>query len=432
MFARKAFALAILFVFVVFAPSVSGENIWTTYPPIESVDSNRQMTIAVEENNVLWFGTDEGVRSFDGHGGVVLLKENGLASNKINAVAVDKKGIKIFATEEGVSVYDDSDRSIPAVWKTYTEKDGLADDRVRHIVIDKNNVAWFGTVGGISRFDGTTWNTYLPKNINRAYDGNCITGLAVDHDGVLWCSLIYNDGIFSYDGKTWKQFKIDGLNTNNVSTIAVDKDNVKWFATMYFYPYCAVFSFDGVSWKKYSYQEISCHGSVLSIAVDNSNTKWFGTDLGLRSYDGKTWKIHSPANGLPGNFIRAIAVDKNNVKWFLTKEGLGSYENSVPTWVEEKEVPQGINLRGNFPNPFNPTTTIEFSVGASDTATLSIYNLAGQKVRTLINGERLTAGVHSVVWNGKDEAGNAVSSGVYFCRIMAGNLMSVSKMTLMR
>ncbi|MDD5071291.1 MAG: T9SS type A sorting domain-containing protein [Patescibacteria group bacterium] len=253
----------------------------------------------------------------------------------------------------------------------------------------------------------------------------------MDHDGVLWCSLIYNDGIFSYDGKTWKQFKVDGLNTNNISTIAVDEDNVKWFATMYFYPYCAVFSFDGVSWKKYSYQEIFCHGSVLSIAVDSNNTKWLGTDLGLRSYDGRTWEIHSPANGLPSNFIRAIFVDKNSVKWFLTDQGVSSFDDRTPTSVETEETPQSINLRGNFPNPFNPSTTIEFTVSSDNPVALDIYSVAGQKVRTLVNG-RLTVGVHSVVWDGRDETGLAVSSGIYLCRITAGNFTSVHKMTLAR
>ena len=70
----------------------------------------------------------------------------------------------------------------------------------------------------------------------------------------------------------------------------------------------------------------------------------------------------------------------------------------------------------NFPNPFNPETTISFSVPVSGPTTLKVYNLKGQVIRTLVNDSR-EAGRHSVVWNGKDDNGNSVSSGMYFFRV---------------
>lgn len=70
----------------------------------------------------------------------------------------------------------------------------------------------------------------------------------------------------------------------------------------------------------------------------------------------------------------------------------------------------------NFPNPFNPETTISFSVPVSGPTTLKVYNLKGQVIRTLVNDAR-EAGRHSVVWNGKDDNGNSVSSGMYFFRV---------------
>ena len=70
-------------------------------------------------------------------------------------------------------------------------------------------------------------------------------------------------------------------------------------------------------------------------------------------------------------------------------------------------------LEQNYPNPFNPTTQIRFSIPKSTHVTLSIYNMMGQKVRTLIDGQ-LSAGAHSTQWNGTDDNGALVANAVYF------------------
>ena len=88
----------------------------------------------------------------------------------------------------------------------------------------------------------------------------------------------------------------------------------------------------------------------------------------------------------------------------------------------------------NFPNPFNPTTTIEFSIEQNqqnELTELVIYNLKGQKVKTLVN-EKLDAGNHSVVWDGKDGNGNSATSGIYFYKLKSGKYTSTKKMILMK
>ncbi len=88
-------------------------------------------------------------------------------------------------------------------------------------------------------------------------------------------------------------------------------------------------------------------------------------------------------------------------------------------------------LKGNYPNPFNPETTISYSVEKAGKVTLEVFNILGQKVKTLVNDSR-NAGNHNVVWNGKDDAGRAVSSGVYFYRMKNGNYSKTNKMILMK
>ena len=86
----------------------------------------------------------------------------------------------------------------------------------------------------------------------------------------------------------------------------------------------------------------------------------------------------------------------------------------------------------NYPNPFNPTTTISFSVSdIPSLVNIEIFNLKGQKVKILVN-EQLAVGQHSVVWNGKDDFNKSVSSGLYFYRMKSENYMFTKKMILMK
>ena len=101
--------------------------------------------------------------------------------------------------------------------------------------------------------------------------------------------------------------------------------------------------------------------------------------------------------------------------------------------AESATMPRGFSLSRNFPNPFNPSTTISYSVpeGEAPLVSLKIYDLSGRVVRTLVNGIR-EAGAYSVVWDGTDSFGRSVSSGVYFYRLKAGSFMQTRKMVLLK
>ena len=88
-------------------------------------------------------------------------------------------------------------------------------------------------------------------------------------------------------------------------------------------------------------------------------------------------------------------------------------------------------LHGNYPNPFNPETTISYSVKDAGAVSIEIYNAKGQLVRTLVNEHKAT-GNYSIVWNGRDNNNQAVSSGVYFYKMLAGKYSSTRKMILMK
>ena len=85
----------------------------------------------------------------------------------------------------------------------------------------------------------------------------------------------------------------------------------------------------------------------------------------------------------------------------------------------------------NYPNPFNPSTTINYSLKENSKVSLNIYNIKGQKVKTLVN-EVLPAGDHSVIWHSRDDNGKHVSSGIYFYKLNAGDHQKVKKMVLLK
>jgi len=114
------------------------------------------------------------------------------------------------------------------------------------------------------------------------------------------------------------------------------------------------------------------------------------------------------------------------VNLFGTVENQAGYTDSE--YTEQAIMPV---LRSNFPNPFNPTTTISFLLPKDATCTLDVYNIRGQKVKNLINETRF-AGNHSVVWNGLDDNGKPVSSGLYFYRLTTPNSSQTNKMLLLK
>ncbi len=102
----------------------------------------------------------------------------------------------------------------------------------------------------------------------------------------------------------------------------------------------------------------------------------------------------------------------------------GTNENNVPSFVN--------NLGNNYPNPFNPTTNISFSIEENGLVSLKIYNIRGQLIKTLVS-ENLDAGVHTMVWDGKDNNSQSVSSGIYLYKMKAGGrYTSTKKMILMK
>ncbi|CUU09838.1 Por secretion system C-terminal sorting domain-containing protein [Candidatus Kryptobacter tengchongensis] len=143
-----------------------------------------------------------------------------------------------------------------------------------------------------------------------------------------------------------------------------------------------------------------------------------------------------------GNRISySIQVDDPNKRYYIVVTAFDKLHNesvpsnevaTIPVAVAEfKETPSKFELYQNYPNPFNIETTIEFDVPFNSWVSLKIYNMLGQEVRTLVDG--LTeAGKHKVIWDGKNDSGQVVTSGIYFCRFIAGTFTKSIKIVLVK
>lgn len=107
---------------------------------------------------------------------------------------------------------------------------------------------------------------------------------------------------------------------------------------------------------------------------------------------------------------------------------------SYPLAAEDEAwsmLPRRYVLHQNYPNPFNPTTVITYALPRTSHVIISVYNLLGQRVRTLVDQSQ-SPGLQTVLWDGRDEAGSDVASGIYFYRIQAENFNQSKKMLLLK
>ncbi|MBN2829287.1 MAG: choice-of-anchor J domain-containing protein [Candidatus Cloacimonetes bacterium] len=144
---------------------------------------------------------------------------------------------------------------------------------------------------------------------------------------------------------------------------------------------------------------------------------WTRVEVDLGDYEDQTVRvgIHCVSEGTLAFLIDNIGI--------YSAGGVGN---------DEQNDVQSVNrLISNYPNPFNPETTIAYEIKNNGHVSMDIYNILGKKVRTLIN-EEVTAGQHNVVWNGTDDNGKNVSSGVYFYKLTSGDFSATNKMILMK
>ena len=164
------------------------------------------------------------------------------------------------------------------------------------------------------------------------------------------------------------------------------------------------------------------------VAIDKQNRFWFENYGNPVIYDNGEWYFYKNQNPQ----ISVLHFDADNTMWFTFNRLLGKF-GDVPVFVDNdySSVPTPFTLDTPYPNPFNMSVTIPFSLPEAARVEVSIYSITGQRVRVL-QADRLPAGSHALRWDGRDDSGTVVSSGLYIVRVAGGGKIAMRKVVLVK
>ena len=431
----------------------------TTFSLCDPMPDNNIKHCTVDNSGTLWIINDLGLTKYDGKTWITFTDGDGIELKDAACVTTGLSGDVWVGTKMGAVHYENT------IWTAFTEDDGLPYNQVNAIAIDLEGHVLFGTENGVCTYDGVTFTTYPTDGL----ESTSIGAIAVGKNNEIWVSTPYIEtstkidkiNISVYGNNAWVTYTMD----YNVTGISPDK------ATIYYKPHILVgtngeifftftveynissyelshntflYEFNKDNWKKLNNLRFTSTCTVITSA----NKIWYGTipyrnsesqDFGgLDCYTVSTnWNYQFGVNnnGLISNHVSSVAISNDDVIWIGTPDGLTRYgepEINTQTFVtDESQNPSEIYILGNYPNPFNQSTTIEFILPNFSFTSLVIYNIMGQHVRELI-AENMAKGNYSVMWDGRDNNGRPVSSGVYFSRLNAGTISTTGSMLLLK
>jgi hypothetical protein len=160
---------------------------------------------------------------------------------------------------------------------------------------------------------------------------------------------------------------------------------------------------------------------------DSGSAQWTADGIALCTAMGEQESARITSDGMGGAIVAWWDHRSGTTGWDIYAQIVYA-DGSVPTAADAPAVP--IELHQNYPNPFNPTTTVTYSVAEKCSVTLKIYDVSGKYIVSLADRKQ-EKGSYAVEWNGQDEKGNLVASGIYLYRIVAGNQAISRKMVLL-
>jgi hypothetical protein len=239
-------------------------------------------------------------------------------------------------------------------------------------------------------------------------------GGTIPSSAVNWRGYDLVDVEFDLNGATPGLYDVVVTNPGDASVTAADAFTVNNATPTGLASFVARRDLDAVHLQWVAYDEIDILGWHVYRSVDETDFVRLTSlplEVGARDFEDP-----DPVAG---------ELNTYRLTW-LTPEG-----EQIAAQTSVKAGARQYALHQNYPNPFNPTTLIPFEIKDEVQTTLSIYNLRGQLVRTLVDGV-MAPRAYQIGWDGRDNRGQRVSSGVYFYKLTAGNFQDVRKMTLLQ
>lgn len=373
-----------------------------------------------------WFATDNAVCQLDTNGIWHTLVDSTVWDSTMffkNQIVVDKENNKWFVgvamsnpTKEYVVKYDDS------TFTYYNPSGNEKDTWIQSLGVDSSGYIWAGSMANWAYwFDRLQWHPfYVPGTT--IYDP--ILEFGVDRKGKLFIG--HTNGLSDINSYLWGDLMWTAY------SFSFDKYDRLWFGTNG----RGLGIYDGNNVQVYTVSD-GLLSNYVSVIIDSFYYIWasYGsTEKKFSRFDGRQWE-HLTLEGVLGNDAQAFYVDKKGAIWFKNINGLSVYLDTtvskVKYNVKKSQLNETIVLHQNFPNPFNSGTEIRFQLPVPGQTTLMVYNQLGQKIRTLVR-EVKQAGNYTLRWDGCDENGSFVASGVYVYILQSGEFVDVKKMVLLR
>jgi len=433
---RKLIIL-VLIIFLVSMNAVSQE--WHSYTSGEyDLPSNNIYVIDIDDYGTMWVGTDMGMTAFDGTKWYSYSEADCLASNIVNDFEFMEKIELWVATDNGVSAIGTESLDAVTMATPYrTDNTELVDNSVNAIAIDDHHTRWFGTDAGISIFTGYSWIT---ATYQKVILDNDVLAIDLGPDSIAYCGTegggiarLKLDNMDVITGASTIERPWAPLPIDTVQAVHIGSDGVQWYGTPQ-----GLFRHEGIdskqNWNIFTPSEGLPHRNVQAIAEDSTGKIWIGTMDGVTSVakDLSSYENFSTANGLIDNDVRDIVVDSVGTVWFATAGGITRY---VPNYTDIRELKvdnsRTFDLIQIYPNPFNMSTHIEFTLQQAGDVELAIYNISGQLICKIHDGYA-SQGIHIAKWNGADETGSIITSGVYFARLQTAEQVTTRKMLVIK
>jgi ligand-binding sensor domain-containing protein len=430
-------------------------------PEVSGLDSPYALLEDTQGN--IWFGTNHGMAVYGGSSWSEFdCSDSPLQSNSIYNIAIDPQDKLWLVVNDLSEEYYALIKKNGNDWIIYDNQDYPLIVEPNSLVCGSDGVIWFvsesaGSDYSIVSFDGNAWQSYDPSNSSlpegypdclsldpanqpwavissndgqhrlfRLIDGNweplayllcSVRDMVFDGVGNPW--LATNAGLLYINGNefTYYNTQNSGLPNNSVTCLTYDSDRNLWIGMS-----SGLAKLCNGIWQVWDPASGDYpNRGFTDLKADRWGRIWGATaNTGLVCFDGTEWTVFTAENSpLLTNWVSGIAFDSGDSLWICNHgQGFSRFVSANSGIEEETQVnhPLEVRLR-NYPNPFNPSTAISFILLEKGPAALGIYNLRGQLVRQLCRREFLPKGEHNYVWNGKDETGREVSSGVYFARL---------------
>ncbi|MEM6263937.1 MAG: two-component regulator propeller domain-containing protein [Bacteroidota bacterium] len=301
------------------------------------------------KDGALWFGSNGGgAYHFDGKFFKHFTEKEGLSSNQVFSITSDQNDQVWFGTQNGLTKYDGKHvEHIPLPYQDTTSAwldkvyPIINPNAVRSLATDDDNNLWIGTAGGGAyKYDGKNFTSYLTEIGRKQEDSlyhNWVPFIRKDNDGNLWFASMTHGGVNRFDGNTFTQFLVeDGLSDNQVRTIYCDKSGNIWMGfngnrnsglTVY----------DGKTFKTYSVEDGLCNKRIRAIFEDKSGNIWLGGGKGnLCVFDGQQFSEFR-YNGQAFSDVLFILDDLEDNIWFGGKNGIWKCDGQTVIEFTTKE-----------------------------------------------------------------------------------------------